>query len=184
MSNTALPRLAPRRASWAFMRPSPAHWIALGFGSGLAPKAPGTVGSLWAWAAYLLLDPFLSPLAWGCIIAVGTLVGLWACTRTAQDLGVPDPGAVVWDEVLAVWLILWLCMPMGLLGQTAAFVLFRLFDALKPGPVGWADRLFKCEAGDPITWRQGLGILIDDFVAAGCTLVLMALWRFGSGFGY
>ena len=87
---------------FAFLRRHPAHWIALGFGSGLAPRAPGTVGTLWAWAMFLVLDRLLGTAAWGAVIAGGFAVGWWACTRTAQHLDVADPGAIVWDEVLAL----------------------------------------------------------------------------------
>jgi phosphatidylglycerophosphatase A len=170
-------RAAPRRATARFMRGHPAHWIALGFGSGLSPKAPGTVGTLWAWAAFLALDPWLGDPQWAWTIALGTLVGWWACTLTARHMNTPDPGAIVWDEVLAFWLVLWIAAPMGLWGQLIAFGLFRFFDAAKPGPVGWADRLFKGERGAPVSWVQGFGILFDDFVAAGCTLLVIALWR-------
>lgn len=169
--------LAPRRATAGFMLRHPAHWIALGFGSGLAPKAPGTVGTLWAWAAFLVLDLWLSDAQWGWLIGGGTLVGWWACTVTARNLRTPDPGAVVWDEVLAFWAVLWLVMPAGFWGQAVAFALFRFFDAAKPGPVRWADGLFKGERGRPVGWAQGFGILFDDFVAAGCTLLVIALWR-------
>jgi len=157
----------------------PARWIALGFGSGLSPKAPGTVGTLWAWVAFLALNPWLSGQAWhwGALIAGGTLLGWWACTLTARHMNTPDPGAIVWDEVLAFWLVLWLVMPTGFLGQLIAFGLFRFFDAAKPGPVRWADQLFKGERGKPVGWAQGFGILFDDFVAAGCTLLVIALWR-------
>jgi phosphatidylglycerophosphatase A len=168
---------APRRATAAFMLGHPARWIALGFGSGLAPKAPGTVGTLWAWIAYLVLDRWLLDWQWAALLAAGTVVGWWACTLTARHMNTPDPGAIVWDEVLAFWLVLWLAMPMGWLGQLIAFGLFRFFDAAKPGPVGWADRLFKGRRGEPVGWAQGFGILLDDFVAAGCTLVVIALWR-------
>ncbi len=168
--------LPPRRASVSFMWRHPAHWIALGFGSGLSPKAPGTVGSLWAWLSFLILDRWLGDAGWAMAIAGGTLLGWWACTRTAQHLGIADPGAIVWDEVLAFWLVLWLLMPAGFWAQTAAFALFRFFDAAKPGPVGWADRRFKLRRGEAIGWRQGWGILFDDFVAAGCTLLFIALW--------
>ena len=167
----------PRRASAAFMRGHLARWIALGFGSGLSPVAPGTVGTLWAWAAYLVLDHWLSTQGWALVIAGSALVGAWACTRTAQHLGVADPGAIVWDEVLAFWIVLWLLMPAGLWTQFMAFLLFRFFDAAKPGPVGWADRHFKLRAGETIGWRQGLGILADDLVAAALTLFVLALWR-------
>jgi phosphatidylglycerophosphatase A len=159
------------------MRGHPAHWIALGFGSGLSPKAPGTVGTLWAWAAFLVLQRNLGDLQWAALLLGGTLVGWWACTVTARHLRVADPGAVVWDEVLAFWLVLWLVSPTGFWGQLIAFALFRYFDAAKPGPVAWADGLFKGRSGEPIGWAQGFGILFDDFVAAGCTLLVIALWR-------
>ena len=173
--------LAPRRASARFMLGHPARWIALGFGSGLSPKAPGTFGTMWAWGVFLLIAPWMNDLAWGLLIGIGTVVGWWACTVTARHLNTPDPGAVVWDEVLAFWLILWLIAPAGWLGQLIAFGLFRVFDAAKPGPVGWADRLFKAERGAAgtyeIGWAQGFGILFDDFVAAGCTLAVIAIYR-------
>ncbi|CAN5154673.1 phosphatidylglycerophosphatase A [soil metagenome] len=168
---------APRRATARFMLGHPAHWIALGFGSGLSPKAPGTVGTLWAWVAFLVLNRWLTDWQWAALIGGGSLVGWWACTATARHMATPDPGAVVWDEILAFWLILWLIMPTGFVGQLIAFGLFRYFDAAKPGPVGWADRLYKIERGAPIGWAQGWGILFDDFVAAGCTLAVIALWR-------
>ena len=169
---------APIRATAGFMLRHPARWIALGFGSGLSPKAPGTVGTLWAWVAFWALNPWMNDARWAALLVVGTLVGWWACTRCAQDMHTPDPGAVVWDEVLAFWLILWLIGPASWLAQLVAFGLFRYFDAAKPGPVAWADQLFKAERGAPIGWAQGLGILLDDFVAAGCTLLVIALWRF------
>ncbi|HVK33168.1 MAG TPA: phosphatidylglycerophosphatase A [Burkholderiaceae bacterium] len=168
---------APRRATAAFMWRHPARWIALGFGSGLSPWAPGTVGTLWAWVAFLVLDRWLAPFgpwAWGGVVAASLLVGLWACTRTAEDLGVADPGAIVWDEVVAFWIVLWLVTPADWLAQFVALGLFRFFDAAKPGPVGWCDRRFKSARG----WRQGAGILADDLVAAFCTLLVIALWRF------
>jgi phosphatidylglycerophosphatase A len=163
------------RANFHFMRQHPAHWVALGFGSGLSPRAPGTTGTLWAWAAFLIFNQWLGPVAWGVLIVASLLVGQWACTLTAQHLGVADPGAVVWDEVVSFWIMLWLLMPAGLLLQSIAFALFRYFDAAKPGPVGWADRLFKLQAGQSIGWRQGFGILFDDLVAAACALLVIAL---------
>ena len=158
------------------MRGHPAHWLALGFGSGLAPRAPGTVGTLWAWVCFLVLDPWLGTAGWAALIALALAAGLWAATRTAQNLGLADPGAIVWDEVVAFWIVLWLLTPAGWWAQLAAFALFRYFDAAKPGPVRWADRLFKLQAGQAIGWRQGLGILLDDLVAAGCTLLFIAVW--------
>jgi phosphatidylglycerophosphatase A len=151
----------------------PAHAIALGFGSGLSPKAPGTVGTLWAWGAYWLMAQYLDTAQIGWVIAGATLVGWWACTVTANHMRVMDPGNIVWDEVVAFWLVLWLLMPAGFWAQVGAFALFRFFDAVKPGPVAWADDLLK-----GFNWRGGFGILLDDFVAAFCTLLVIALWRF------
>ena len=165
---------APQRPTWRFMLRHPARWIALGFGSGLAPFAPGTVGTLWAWAAFLVLDGWLSDLQWGLVLLVSLGLGIWACARTARELAMADPGAIVWDEVIAFWAVLWLVMPTGFVGQLLVFALFRYFDAAKPGPVRWADRLFKNARG----WRQGWGIIFDDLVAALCTLLVVALWRF------
>jgi phosphatidylglycerophosphatase A len=169
---------AARKPTWRFLLSHPAHAIALGFGCGLSPIAPGTVGTLWAWLAFLLLQPHLDDVQWAALIGVGFFVGWWACTVAARHLAVSDPGAIVWDEVLAFWLVLWLVMPAGLWGQFVAFVLFRFFDAAKPGPVAWADALFKGRRAQAIGWSQGFGIIFDDLVAALCTLLVIALWRF------
>lgn len=170
-------RTAPRRATLRFMLSHPAHAIALGFGSGLSRMAPGTVGTLWAWLVFVLLQPHLGDAQWALLLVAGVLVGVWACTVTARNLGVADPGAIVWDEVIAFWAVLWLVTPAGWWTQLVAFVLFRIFDAAKPGPVAWADELFKLRRGQPIGWRQGVGILLDDVVAALCTLLVMAFWQ-------
>jgi phosphatidylglycerophosphatase A len=148
----------------------PAHLVALGFGSGLSPIAPGTSGTLWAWAAYLVLQTWFTQAQIGWVILGALLVGWWACTVSADLLGMADPGMIVWDEVVAFWLVLWLWMPASGWGQLWAFVLFRFFDAVKPGPVGWADRIFKGRG-----WVGGWGILFDDLVAAFCTLCVLAL---------
>jgi len=159
----------------------PARLVALGFGSGLSPWAPGTVGTLWGWASFLVLDRWLAATGWAIVIAISFCLGLWACTRTAREMGAGDPGAIVWDEIVAFWIVLWILLPAGLATQLAAFALFRYLDAVKPGPVGWADRRFKPRAGAPIGWAQGFGILFDDLVAAACTLMVIALsvalWR-------
>lgn len=167
-----------RTASASFMFARPARLLALGFGSGLSPKAPGTVGTLWAWLVFLVADRWLGDLGWGLVVTAALLVGVAACTRCAQDLGVADPSAIVWDEVVAFWLVLWLMAPASLLAQTIAFALFRYFDAAKPGPVGWADRRFKGQPGEPIGWWQGVGIMADDLVAAFCTLLVVAVGVF------
>ena len=87
----------------------------------------------------------------------------------ARHAGIDDPGFIVWDEVLAFWLVLWVLTPATPVMQLIAFGLFRYFDAAKPGPVRWADRRFKGGG-----WRGGFGILFDDLVAAGCTLFVIA----------
>ena len=169
---------APRKPTWRFLFSHPAHCIALGFGSGLSPLAPGTVGTLWAWIAFLVLQPHLNDPQWAVLIGVSALVGWWACTVAARNLALADPSPVVWDEIVAFWLILWLVTPASLWAQLWAFALFRLFDAAKPGPVAWADKLFKVRRGVPIGWAQGFGIMLDDFVAALCALFVIALWRY------
>ena len=169
--------IAPRKPTWRFMFAHPAHPIALGFGCGLSPVAPGTVGTVWAWAVFVLFQPALGDGPWALVMLASTLIGWWACTLTARHLGTSDPGAIVWDEVIAFWLVLWLVTPAGLWAQAAAFVLFRFFDAAKPGPVAWADKRFKGVRGAPIGWAQGFGIIFDDLVAALCTLLVFALWR-------
>ena len=175
------PKAPIARPTARFMFSHPAHMIALGLGSGLSRLAPGTSGTLWAWVAFVALAPWLNDLAWTWVIGLSLPVGWWACTVTARHMGVMDPGSIVWDEVVAFWLVLWVISPTGLVGQVLAFGLFRFFDAVKPGPVGWADQLFH--GVDPQTdraaWRKaGFGILFDDLVAAGCTLLVIALWRF------
>jgi len=168
---------APRRPGVRFLLAHPAHWIALGFGSGLSPFAPGTAGTLWAWGVFVLLRPWLNDRHWGLVIALAFVVGWWACTVTARHLAVADPSAIVWDEVVAFWLVLWVLGPAGFVMQAVAFGLFRLFDAAKPGPVAWADGLFKGRRGQAVGWAQGFGIIFDDLVAALCTLLVIALWR-------
>jgi len=164
---------SPARPTWRFLIAHPAHFIALGAGAGLSRLAPGTSGTLWAWVAWLVLEPVLTHTTWGLLIAAATLIGWWACTVTARHMGVADSGHIVWDEVVAFWLVLWLIAPSGFWAQLVAFALFRLFDAVKVGPMAWADRAFK--GFGP---RGGFGILLDDFAAALCTLLVIALWRF------
>ncbi len=164
--------LPPRRPGLSFLLAHPAHLIALGFGTGLARFAPGTWGTAGAWAAFVVLQQWLSPAQLGELILLALPVGWWACTVTARDLGSPDPAAIVWDEIVCFWIVLWLLMPASALAQLAAFLLFRFLDAVKPGPMGWADRRFKGSG-----WRGGFGILADDLMAAFCTLLLLALWR-------
>jgi len=162
----------PIRPTVAFMLAHPAHAMALGLGSGLAPKAPGTVGSLWGWLSWLVIQHYLSWSDQALLIIATFFAGWWACTVTARHMGISDPGSIVVDEIVAMWLILFLVMPTNFWAQLAAFALFRFFDAVKPAPVAWADQLFKGYG-----WRGGFGIMFDDLVAAFCTLLALALWR-------
>lgn len=171
--------------SWVFKKPTRA--LAFGLGSGLAPFAPGTAGTLWAWAAFLLGDYFLSTEAWLWIIGAGILIGCWICGQVSEELGKKDFGGIVWDEVIAFWLVLVFIMPSNLGIQLLAFALFRFFDAVKPGPIGMIDRHFKhLEGGEDaspsskglIFWR-GFGIIADDLAAAFFTLLTITLVQIG-----
>lgn len=153
-----------KRPTAAFLLAHPAHFIALGFGSGLSPWAPGTVGSLLAWALYPLLRTPVSEGLFLLLLASFFLAGVIACDRTAKALASGDPGAVVWDEMIAVWLVLFFCPP-GLAWQAAGVALFRLFDIAKPEPIATLERRF----------RGGLGIMIDDLAAAGYVLLVLAV---------
>jgi phosphatidylglycerophosphatase A len=153
-----------KRPTAAFLLAHPAHFIALGFGAGLSPWAPGTVGSLLAWALYPLLRTPVSEGLFLLLLASFFLAGVIACDRTAKALASGDPGAVVWDEMIAVWLVLFFCPP-GLAWQAAGVALFRLFDIAKPEPIATLERRF----------RGGLGIMIDDLAAAGYVLLVLAL---------
>lgn len=174
--NSSASPFTPPRLDLRFLFSHPAHLIALGFGSGLSRFAPGTAGTLWAWVVFVILDRWLNAGQWALVLVLSFFIGWWACRRTATDMHVMDPGPVVWDEVLAFWLILWLAMPMGFLGQLVAFALFRFFDAVKPGPIGWADQALKGWG-----WRGSFGIIFDDLVAAFASLLVIAVWRFVFG---
>ncbi|MFM1922720.1 MAG: hypothetical protein RL019_560 [Pseudomonadota bacterium] len=163
---------APTRPTWRFAGAHPARAIAFGFGAGLGRIAPGTAGTLWAWATFLLLDRALGDSGWAIFLGISMALGWWAATLTSQHLQVTDSSHIVCDEVVAFWLILWLLSPAPFWEQLAAFGLFRLFDAVKWGPVRWADTHFK-----GLGWRGGLGIMLDDLVAAGLTLLVLAWLR-------
>jgi len=169
-----------RRPTARFLLAHPAHAIALGFGSGLSPRAPGTVGTLWAWLAFVALQPWMNDVRWALLLLAALLLGWWACSVAARHLQMADPGCIVWDEVVAFWLVLWLIAPAAWYEQLLAFALFRYFDAAKPGPVRWADRLYHDMEPDQTRhgWaKAGWGILFDDLVAAFCTLLVFSLWR-------
>lgn len=155
--------------------------LALGFGSGLSPFAPGTAGTLWAWAGYLIAEQFLDTHALFWITISGFFVGCWICGKVSEELGKPDFGGIVFDEIIAFWLVLILIMPTNFWMQAIAFILFRVFDAAKPGPIGMIDRHFKHQENSnlPITnmqmvWR-GFGIMIDDIAAAFATVFIMLI---------
>jgi phosphatidylglycerophosphatase A len=137
----------------------PAHAIALGFGAGLSPYAPGTVGTLVAWPLGWTLPPALLAAA----IAPLFLLGIWACSVTGRDLGVGDHRAMVWDEIVAFLLVLAI-VPRTLGWQLAAFVLFRAFDIAKPPPIRALERRY----------HGGFGVMIDDLLAAAYTLLVLA----------
>jgi len=153
---------AQPRARFAFAHP--AHFLAMGFGAGLARVAPGTVGTLVAFPLWWLLhEAYPMPLLFGVLFGLFA-VGVWACEITGRDLGAPDHGAMVWDEIVAFVLVLAI-VPPGARWQVAAFVLFRVFDIVKPPPIRQLERRVK----------GGLGVMLDDLLAAGYTLLVLAL---------
>lgn len=132
----------------------PWHWIACGFGAGCLPKAPGTWGSLVALPFVTLLQMLSNAHYWlFLVLAFG--FGVWLCGRVAQELGGQDPQVIVWDEIVGMWLTLWL-VPQGWQWLFLGFLVFRLFDVLKPWPIRWIDQHV----------HGGLGIMLDDFLAA------------------
>jgi phosphatidylglycerophosphatase A len=143
---------------------NPIHFLAFGLGSGAAPKAPGTFGTLAAIPLWLLFAdlPILSYIA---VIVVTSLVGIWLCGQTSKDLGVHDHGGIVWDEFVGLW-ITYIALPEGWVWVLFGFLLFRLFDIWKPWPIGWADSKVS----------GGLGIMLDDILAGFMALgVLQAV---------
>lgn len=151
-----------------------AMFIALGAGSGCSPVAPGTVGTLAGWLLFLVLNMLTYRWwwFWPVFLSLGFVVGCWACKVAAEYLQVQDPSAVVWDEIWAICLIFYIAQPAGLpvsdgVVQLVLFALFRLFDAVKRGPVGWVDALFK-----GFGWKGALGIMLDDVVAAWLALLV------------
>lgn len=138
---------------------NPIHFLALGFGSGLAAKAPGTFGTLAAVPLYLLLAQL--PLSWYLAVTlICVLAGIYICDKAAKDMGVHDHGAIVWDEVAGL-LITMIAAPAGVIWLVVGFVLFRFFDIIKPWPIRWLDA--KVEGG--------FGIMIDDVLAGIFALI-------------
>jgi phosphatidylglycerophosphatase A len=152
------------RPTWRFVLSRPAHFIAFGFGAGLMPFAPGTWGTLLAFPLFWLLGSQTEPIQFLLVIVVLFALGIWACGATGRALGAADHGGMVWDEVVAFLLVLFFA-PATPQWQAGAFVLFRLFDILKPPPIRYYDRTFK----------SGFGVMLDDLVAAFYTLIVMAV---------
>jgi len=152
------------RPTWRFILSRPAYFIAFGFGAGLAPIAPGTVGTLLAFPLYWLFFPQVGALEFLVLILVLFILGVWACDTAGRALGVSDYGGMVWDETVAFLLVLFL-VPATLYWQAAAFLLFRLFDILKPPPIRHYDQ----------TLKSGFGVMLDDLIAAFYTLVVLAI---------
>lgn len=146
---------------------NPIHLLAFGFGAGLSPKAPGTVGTIVAVLIYLVL-PSMPTIIYAGLILLSFVFGIWICGKTAEDLGVHDHGGIVWDEFVGYWITMFMA-PSGLFWVLLGFVLFRLLDIFKPWPIKWADKEL---AG-------GLGIMLDDvlagIMAALCMQALVVL---------
>jgi phosphatidylglycerophosphatase A len=157
---------APIRPAIAFLFSHPAHFIALGFGAGLAPVAPGTFGTLVAIPVAALLRAQGSDAAFAAAIVVFLVVGIWAAQRTGRDLGVHDHGAIVWDEVVAFLVVLYF-VGGDAIRIGVAFALFRFFDIVKPPPIRQLDAALK----------NGAGVMIDDLAAAFYTLLVLAVVR-------
>jgi phosphatidylglycerophosphatase A len=151
------------RPTRAFMLQHPAHLLAMGFGAGLAPKAPGTWGTLAALPFYVV---FLWAGGAATVLAAAIVffaLGIWAAELTGRAMGVSDHGSIVIDEIAAFLLVL-AFTPASLAWLTVAFVLFRVFDIAKPWPISLADR----------TLKGGFGVMFDDLLAA--IFSLASLW--------
>lgn len=146
-----------------FKLSNPTHFLALGFGSGLAPKAPGTFGTLAAVPLFVLCAS-LSNLALGLLILVMSVIGIYLCGKTAEDVGVDDHPAIVWDEFAGFFITMYLS-DVTWLNLLVGFALFRFFDILKPWPISIADKKL----------HGGVGIMLDDILAGIAAFALMQL---------
>lgn len=158
------------RPSWRAVLGSPAVLIAFGFGIGKIPVAPGTWGTLAAFPLYYLLRDRLDHYEFLALVAALFALGVWACHVTGRLLGEADHRGMVWDELVAFLLVLFFT-PDGPLWQAFAFLLFRLFDILKPPPIRYYDRMIK----------SGFGVMLDDLMAAFYTVLCLAVWRAVAG---
>lgn len=144
---------------------NPIHLLAFGLGSGCAPKAPGTFGTLAAIPFWWLLLQDVPLIPYICVLIAGFAFGVYLCEQTSKDLGVHDHGGIVWDEWIGLW-ITYLALPSGIEWVIIGFALFRFFDIIKPWPIKWLDQKV----------HGGFGIMIDDVLAGifalGCVQVL------------
>lgn len=147
-----------------FLVSHPAHFIALGGGAGLARYAPGTIGTLLAFPLAWILRTYAGDTGFVIAICAALAGGAWAAQITGQNLGVPDHGGIVIDEIAAFLLVLFL-VGADPRREILAFVLFRAFDILKPPPIRALDAALK----------NGIGVMLDDVLAAGYTLIVMAV---------
>lgn len=156
-----------KRPSWRFLWSHPAYLLAFGFGAGLSPRAPGTVGTLIGFPLFWLLAQVPGRPAQLVLLAAAFGAGIWICGRTGKALGIEDFGGIVWDEIVAFALVL-VFTPRSVLWFAVAFGLFRLFDIVKPFPIRQLERRVP----------GGLGVMLDDLLAAGYTLAVMMglLW--------
>ncbi|MFK8049195.1 MAG: phosphatidylglycerophosphatase A [Halioglobus sp.] len=143
----------------------PVQFFAFGFGSGLSPWAPGTAGTLMAVPLYLLVSDLSLPM-YSLFIAVMTLLGIWFCDVASRELGVHDHPGIVWDEFVGYWITLW-ALPATWTWIIAGFVVFRIFDIIKPWPIGPLDKKVK----------GGFGIMVDDIVAGILACITLHLAR-------
>jgi phosphatidylglycerophosphatase A len=151
----------------SFLFSHPAHFVACGCGSGLSTFAPGTAGTLFAWATYPLLRmAYPGDLNFAVFLALMFVFGVWCCHLTGRHLGVVDHGSIVWDEIVPFWAAL-LLAPQEILWQLAAFLWFRFYDIVKPPPANYFDNQVK----------NGFGVMMDDAVATGYTVLTLALFK-------
>jgi phosphatidylglycerophosphatase A len=154
--------LAP--PSFAFLVAHPAHFVALGFGAGLSPAMPGTLGTLVAFPIAWLLHAYAGTLGYLIAVAVITVAGIYTASVAGRHLGAADHGAIVIDEIAAFLLVLFFTGT-GALQQVVAFLLFRFFDIAKPPPIRHVDEAV----------HGGIGVMADDFIAAGYALLVLAI---------
>jgi|TARA_B110000467_G_scaffold26597_1_gene24039 phosphatidylglycerophosphatase A len=149
--------------TYAQLLKSPVLLLAFGFGSGLSPKAPGTVGSLLGLGLWLFLAQLSLPF-YLVFVAICAVAGVYICGVAADRLGVHDHGGIVWDEFVGLWIAM-TALPVSWASIILGFGLFRLFDIFKPWPISWMDKNIS----------GGLGIMLDDIAAGVATAVSIGL---------